>query len=206
MTKAPFVAPIVALLFSGPVLALQGQVVESGTGRPLPGVFVFVWWMGDMSIAVQPATRCYKADILTTDSEGRFRVPEMSGNINPLITDRRRNLRFYKPGYREMERAVASERVEMGKRDPQKRAQSFVEVFEEALPSYCDFDDKKLLPLFKAMDPELSALAETRQEKEKSLGIKYAIEQIELGEDAARRNLDERTAALRAKGRSLITF
>jgi len=201
MTKTTFVGLIMALV-AGPALALQGQVVESGTGRPLPGVFVFVWWMGDMSIAVQPATRCYKADILTTDSEGRFQVPEMSGNINPLITDRRRNLRFYKPGYREMVRAAASDRVVMGKRDPQKRAQSFVEVFEETLPSYCDFADKKLLSVLKAMDPEVTALAETQREKERSLGTKYAIERIELGEEAARRNLDERFAALRAKGRS----
>jgi hypothetical protein len=181
------------LLFCAtPSCALDGQVVEKTTGKPMPGVFVIARWKGDASVGVQPATTCYRAKVLMTDADGKFEVPEWSGSLNPFRLDGRRYLAFYTPGYREASRTIPRENlVTMEKRRQEDREQSIADIYDLDVGMDCGLRDEKQLAILKAKYAELSVLAVTRQEKEKAFGTKYAIDVIEQGETVARRNLDD---------------
>lgn len=191
--SAAVAAAALAALASSAVTASEGRVIEAGTGTALAGVFVIARWEGNASIAVQPRHTCYDADVVMTDSSGRYKVRDYSGNVNPLISERRRWVTFYKPGYREVHRNSPKEDiVTMARRDEQSREQSFVQVSETNVPDDCGIARRKILSLLKAMYAELTSLAVTREEKERAEGTRYAIETIELGPEVADRNLDQR--------------
>jgi hypothetical protein len=184
---------VLALLFPSTVVALDGQVINRPTAAPLQGVFVIARWVGNASFVVQPATRCYRADITVTDDKGRYHVAESSGNLNPLLNGRRRVLSFYKPGFREVERKLPGEDlVVLDRRDKSDPEKAFVEVAEIDVVADCGLAERRRLDLLKAQVGEMASLATTGRQKEIVHGTQYSIDLIQRGEESARRNLDER--------------
>ena len=91
-------------IVSGP--ALDGRVVDSETGAPIPGALVIAEWSGDIGGPVQSSEVCFHLEVATTDSDGRYHIP--AWNRRP-VTDSEggffglRNVelsrRTYKQGY-----------------------------------------------------------------------------------------------------------
>lgn len=76
-------------------------VVDTASGRPIEGVYVIATWAGATFQGVQSGHTCFKVEVTKTDAAGVFHLPTWSGNVNPLVFDRRRFFFFYKRGYRE---------------------------------------------------------------------------------------------------------
>ena len=61
------------LMLSGS--AMDGRVVDSETGAPIPGALVIVEWKGDIGGPVQSSQVCFHLEVVRTDEEGRYHVP-----------------------------------------------------------------------------------------------------------------------------------
>jgi hypothetical protein len=61
------------LMLSGS--AMEGRVVDSETGAPIPGALVIVEWKGDIGGPVQSSQVCFHLEVVRTDEEGRYHVP-----------------------------------------------------------------------------------------------------------------------------------
>ena len=55
--------------------AMDGRVVDSETGAPIPGALVIVEWKGDIGGPVQSSQVCFHLEVVRTDEEGRYHVP-----------------------------------------------------------------------------------------------------------------------------------
>ena len=55
--------------------AIDGRVVDSETGAPIPGALVIVEWTGDIGGPVQSSQVCFHLEVVSTDQEGRYHVP-----------------------------------------------------------------------------------------------------------------------------------
>lgn len=78
-------------------LPTEGQVIEEGTSKPLPGVIVVAHWLGTVSgFGGHGGTVCRHVETATTDDQGRYRLPRWE--------DRGPNLIYsYRAGYERSE-------------------------------------------------------------------------------------------------------
>ena len=55
--------------------SMDGRVVDSETGAPIPGALVIAEWSGDIGGPVQSSEVCFHLEVATTDSDGRYHIP-----------------------------------------------------------------------------------------------------------------------------------
>ena len=198
MTKVKTVlagsAAILTLAFiAARCFALEGEVLEEGTNKPIAGAFVVAAWMGQAYNPVQSASVCYHAEIVTTNEKGRFRVSEFSGNLNPLIVQRDRLLDVYAPGYNVSPNSLFEAGKYFMTRRTGTKEEQFAQVKSASTYDCIDSLDRRLLPMYRASYQERASLAVTDKQKRTVIsGTLWAIERIELGEAAAGKNLDLR--------------
>ena len=104
---------VAALLVFGLTLsscAMEGQVLEEGTNKPLAGAIVIATWHGSTLNPVHSTSTCFHLETATTDKNGKFKMPSFSGNFDPFIVDRNRYLDVYKAGYQQSANPAPSER------------------------------------------------------------------------------------------------
>jgi hypothetical protein len=175
--------------------AQEGRITEAGTGRPVAGAFVFAEWTGQAPNPVDAATICLHAEITTTDEEGRFKLSAWSGNFDPLITDRRRVLGVYKPGYQVAKESRRDELQFVMEPSAGTQAERFARAARPYAAFGCGLSDKDLLPFLKAQVSELGPLAHSKDEQRRLSSKLFLVEKIELGEaEAMRRSADRRRA------------
>ena len=84
-------------LSGGPV---EGQVLEEGTGKPIPGAIVLLRWEGTWSMLVDSQSDCYHAEAAITDAQGRYHVPKWhEWPKGPVFTPGPMSILTYKKGY-----------------------------------------------------------------------------------------------------------
>lgn len=71
---------------------IEGQVLELGTGKPLPEAIVVGRWQESRSMLVDSQTVCVHVETAVTDAQGRFALPAWQGRTSALID-------VFKPGY-----------------------------------------------------------------------------------------------------------
>jgi hypothetical protein len=76
------------------------EVIDAATKSPIADVYIVTRWEAAAFQGVQSQHRCFKVDVTRTDANGKFSSPAFSGNVDPLLHDRKRSLWFYKRGYR----------------------------------------------------------------------------------------------------------
>ncbi len=163
--------------------ATQGTVVDD-KGQPIEGAFVLATWYGEVALGVQPATSCYHVSATRSDRTGRFSVPEWSGNLNLLVTNRRRGLRVFVPGYELSPRSDLANQNLVFVPLSGSRTERFKKIDVWTTGANCG-DDKARLPFMKAVYAELLKLAETPVERQRCASLLYAIEDIEFGREVA---------------------
>ncbi len=179
------------------VEAAQGTVIVGSTGKPMAGVHVVAAWDGSITMPVQPSTRCYHAEATVTDERGRFSLSSFSGNWNPLMWDRTRNVWALAPGYVTSEKSNYSALELVLVPGSGERSTQF-----KALPSVgllgCGVDGRRFLPFLKALKVEADRLAGSPQELSFASEVSFEIDVIERGKDAAheRANMRMRREAL----------
>lgn len=104
------VAALLAFGLTLPSCAMEGQVLEEGTNKPLAGVIVIATWHGSKLNPVHSISTCFHLETATTDKNGKFKMPSFSGNFDPFIVDRNRYLDVYKAGYQQSANPAPSER------------------------------------------------------------------------------------------------
>jgi len=178
-----------------PAIAQEGRVIEAGTGKPVSGVFVVAEWLGQAPNPVDAATTCLRAEVTTSDEEGRFKISSWSGSINPLITDRRRSLGVYKPGYQLAKESRREELFFVIEPSAVTRAERFARSSGSFFHSGCGLSENDMLPLRKAQIAELTALADSKQEHERLSNLLFMVEKTELGEAEAMKRHSQRKRA-----------
>jgi hypothetical protein len=183
------IACLTSALFPFAAAALDGRVIDKATGQALSDVFVIARWEGETANPVHSKSVCYHAEITTTTTDGKFRIPELSGNLDPFIVHRYRSISYYKPGYR----VTTSDDEPLQIMERRKDPQSFEDVARFSKPPYgCGGDSKTFLPILKASISELEPLARTTEDRRLMRDRLYNAESIELGEEVARKNLNRR--------------
>ena len=71
---------------------VQGQVLERGSRKPIPGAIVVGTWQESVSAIGHGQTSCVHVETATTDAQGRYQLPTWKGHEPTFISS-------YKPGY-----------------------------------------------------------------------------------------------------------
>jgi hypothetical protein len=172
--------------------ALEGKVVEAASRKPVPGVFVIAGWEGQLALgAVQPHTKCIHSALVLTDEQGRFRLSAFPANMNPLIINRQFTIGIYKPGFREVSRSEDAKIFVVAARKSQT-ADEFGDIHGTYIPFGCGGNDRKLIPLLKALARELEPIAKTPKQREQVGSILFTLDAIESGDEVAFKNLRKR--------------
>lgn len=186
-------------------VAIEGKVLEEGTGKPVSGAIVVARWSGTAFSFVESPTVCVHVLTTMTDAEGRYRFPAwrkeppLRGvrDVHPIVI-------AYKPGY-ETYTPLGHARSEEYKKNI-RYLKPFTGTGEERLAYLSRMavscSDKKeieidLLPLYKALYEEAENLAVTK--KEDKLKVLYRlrdVERLELGSDKAWENFRQREREL----------
>ncbi|MEP7208123.1 MAG: hypothetical protein ABI920_14380, partial [Casimicrobiaceae bacterium] len=91
----------VLMLVATATAALEGQVIDGSTGKPLQGVYVIGAWQVTTFMPVHAVSACAKLDLTRTDRDGRFVLPNHSGRLLPrLFGTEDLNVYYFLPGYR----------------------------------------------------------------------------------------------------------
>jgi hypothetical protein len=187
-------APLTACALSGK--AIEGQVLEEGTNKPIPDAIVVARWQGTYSAIAETRTVCYHVETATTDAAGRFRTPAWSARTKgPFFSPETVIITAYKPGY-EAYLPSGYGRTEAYRKNI-RYLKPYTGTREERLAYLSRIavscSDKKeieinLLPLYKALYEEAKGLAVTRDDKLKVLYRLRDVERLELGSDKAWEN------------------
>lgn len=72
---------------------IQGQVLEVGTNKPIPGAIVVFTWQESISAVADTQDVCSHVEVAVTDPQGHYQLPTWKG-YEPTF-----NFDAYKPGY-----------------------------------------------------------------------------------------------------------
>lgn len=160
--------------------AKTGQVVDKATGQPIPNAFVYATWWGRSENVVQGQSRCYSVAITQADGDGRFDLPESAPDSAPLfLTQRERHLTAFAPGFEEYPiRRGQTGKLEMRRFEGQTMIR-LRNIFG-LLPYACvtDKGEKKLVPLFEAIEKEAMEIAKTDREIQYAKQMRSGLERL----------------------------
>ena len=194
---------LMALLFHG----LGASTVVDESGKPLAGVHVVAEYWGETIYFYGSHRTCFRLEVMMTAADGRFDVPFISGNFNPIYFDRSRYIRYFKAGYEVVPNQIESAdpvKMQPFSGDAKQRfgrgsgllAYGDYSVYNPQLA--CPDVQKKFYPLLLAIHAEAKQIAKTYEDRLRVLDYEY---QIEIGngteEKVASKNYTEGKLRLR---------
>ena len=167
----------------------QGQVVDLGTHKPIPGAIVTWRWQETVSMIADSQTTCSHIESAVTDSQGRYQLPTWKG-YEPTFID------AYKPGYVESIEYISTQQkinryvylLEPFRGTTKER----VEYLRNQTGKECGSRDDyapKLIPLYRALYEEARSIAVIPEDKHSVGGIHYSLDTLELGYEEATKEL-----------------
>lgn len=182
--------PLAACALSGE--AIEGRVLEEGTNKPIPGAIVVVRWQGRVSSFVDSHGVCYRVESATTDEQGRYQTKPWRQPREYMVSFDHIDIDAYKPGYgrpNKLSRVQEVRYLAPFKGTREERFKS-VRIAGVDCPGAGE-SQKNLLPLYRTIYEQLTALAVTKEEKFTANAYQHSIEIIELGDEkATQRNLE----------------
>lgn len=160
-----------------------GQVIDEETGKPLEGVFAMASWTSSGPGIAVSSTVCYAFSVTKTDNQGRFSIPSMSWNFNPLLWGRNRAMEFYLAGYETSPNDKPDSDVRKMRRfkgTVEKRLKDLTSVLYRE-PCVPDGERKaKLAPLYRAQFEEARDIATNAGEEKlvESLRLRYVSAEV----------------------------
>lgn len=186
------VIPLTACALSGE--AIEGQVLEEGTNKPIPGAIVVVRWQGRVSSFVDSHGVCYHVESATTDEQGKYQTKPWRKPREYGVSFDHIDIDAYKPGYGHPSRLSKAMEIEHLAPLRGTREETFksIRIAGVKCPGAGE-SQKNLIPLYKTIYEQLATLALTKDEKFYANSYLNAIEEIELPEEeATRRDLERR--------------
>ncbi len=177
--------------------AVDGQVLESGTGKPIPGAVVVATWSGIVGSLAHSQGVCFHVESTASDERGGYHIPAWEKRTR-FARAKHQTVAIiaFKPGYSFISRSA----------DNTVRLEGFTGTREERLNKIrsagvmcgsADESQKNLLLLYRALYEEARDLVVTKRDKQIVNELLYKIDLIELPYDEVLRRVDERNDALR---------
>ncbi len=191
-------AVIVATGVTWRLQAVDGQVVDAATGKPLEGVFVLGQWNGYITMPAQGRSTCYHLAVTRSDTQGKFLMSSWSGNFHPLLGDRVLTLYYYKPGYATQWSAEEYSQPMALTRDMRLGKERMDEIGKMLVAADCGPRDRKLDrvgSLYRAAAEEAKNVAVTREERTQANRFLGPVEALQFGDWEAARRQSERERA-----------
>lgn len=171
---------------------IQGQVLDLGTNKPIPGAIVIAMWQETLSAAPIPAdsrTVCSHVETAITDEQGHYQLPTWNGYEPSVYSS-------YKPGYiRSNEYYRLQQKVDqyVDLLEPFKGISKERIKYLDRLDSMrsCS-ENTKLIPLYRAIYEEAKSIAVTQEDKKIVEELLFGVESLELGSSEALRKMTER--------------
>lgn len=164
-----------------------GQVIDSGNGRPLQGVYVMAMWHASAFNPVDSRTVCYNFAITQTDKDGQYSLPVFSWRgLWPLFSDRQRYKDFYLAGYENFsddDFTGAVIKMRRTKDIVEKRLNDLITRQSYATCMSESDEKEQLLPVYKAKYEEGRSIAATPEEKKLVETLRGIQLSTELGHD-----------------------
>ena len=188
---APVFLPLTACALSGK--AIEGQVLEEGTNKPIDGAIVTARWSGNnWSGLVHSQTTCYHVETTVSDEQGRFHIKHWSDPQREksfFVNERSVIVFAYKPGY--VNALPVGDTVYL-KPFTGGRGERFAYLVR-TYGSGCgatDGSEKNSILLLRAQYQEAQGLVQTPEEKRMLEFLLYGLETTEIGfEEAQKRHL-----------------
>ncbi len=188
----------VGLVVSAVTSGFTGHVIDGATGKPAAGIYVIGRWEGGGGL-VGGASGCWIA-VTRSDANGEFTLRRGTGLYSRLFAPRYRPaVYFYKAGYMarfpipEDQRApLVIEAVQMEVMDRLahlRQIQTWVDCGIEEIQNNAAL----LIPMYKAMIVEASAIAGTHGERQAAATLEYWLDVAQDGVDVARQKSAART-------------
>lgn len=193
--------PLTACALSGK--ALEGQVLEESTKKPIPDAIVVAHWIGTAFSFVESPTVCVHVMVTTTDAEGKYHFPfwhkesPITGvrDVHEVITAYKSGYEAYlPPGYGRTEEYRKNIRYLKPFTSGREERLRYLERVEQST-RVCrspEAGEKNLLPFYQALYEEAKSLAETKKDLKVVDGFLAGIEIIELGYKEGMRRAIER--------------
>ena len=163
--------------------AIDGEVLDQSTKKPVAGAIVVVTWIGDVSKLVDSGSTCYHVETARTDANGKYHIPGWwSSSVNFSISVRPPSADVYKPGYTRprIDSTLRSILIApfVGAKD-----EYFDSLSAIAGSNSCSgggTSRRKLSLLYDAMTEE-NSIAETPSQKQKIDFIRYQAKDVLVG-------------------------
>ncbi len=161
------------------------RTIVDESGKPLAGVHVVATYWGEGMYLAGTRVSCFRVEALVTGAEGSFDFPFFSGNFNPMVPKRTRDIGYFKAGYElvpnqkdfadpvKMRPFSWDEKQRFG-RGSGLLAYGDYSVYNDR--SGCPDLKKKLYPLLLAIHAEAKQIAKTYEERHRVLDYEYLIE------------------------------
>jgi len=173
-----------------------GQVIDGATGKPLAGVHVVARWDGQGFAGVVSKHTCFKVEAAQTDEKGRFSLSPFSWNFNPLLSDRRRTLIFYKRGFKAPElTAEPNDSLVTMTTDERTGVERLKYIGGAAGGANCgtlEQQRRALLPIYQAVYEESKGIAADPEDLRWVNSALYSLELLTVGDEAASQNFSNR--------------
>lgn len=182
-------------LSGGPV---EGIAVDS-SGKPIADAMVVVKWIASMAGAHGPWYPCYHVELVTTDAQGRFRIPRWSvsprtqrlpdgiGFLNTVTLDKPIQTYAFAPGQFGAEQNWRSHETLRIEIKPFKGSNSDYLMELGSLDRFvsCAGNQKVMLPLLETMYRDAQSRATSKDDKVRLEGLLISLETAKYGQAAA---------------------
>jgi hypothetical protein len=165
--------------------AIDGVVVDTSTGKPLPGAFVIAQWTRKGSDGYGSRSSCPHLEVVQADAQGRYRIPEVPVDVT---LGSERWVFGYLQGYaNDLPASDDEKRVAMKafKGTGGERRESFRTYSSlRDCSRWNDFEGsmaliRKLRPLFNALDEESKVLRLTNTERNQPGRFARSLQELE---------------------------
>lgn len=175
------------------------RTVVDENGKPFAGVHVVAeWWATGPGIYFNPS-RCVRLEAMVTGADGKFDFPFFSGNFNPFIPERQRNIKFFKAGYELVPKQIErSDPVKLRpfSGDPKQRFENDYYIYS----MQCEEYRTKLYPLVQEIYAEAKTLAVTYKHKNGLIMVyERGVNFVQVGEEQARKIAVEKLERLESE-------
>lgn len=172
---------------------VEGNVVEQGTNKPIPGVIIVARWRETPFSIGHSNTICVHVESAVTDEAGHYRLRGYKGRTPSLLDG-------YKIGYETPTSHSGAPSINdlVLKPFTGTRGERLEYLSRAAVScSHVRKIEIKLLPLYRALYEEASSIAVTKEEKTKALHHLKDIEKLEIGSTQAWENFHRREKELK---------
>jgi hypothetical protein len=190
-----FAMTAAALIQTSRAFAEIGIVVERESRKPIPDAIVVATWNGDRRFFAQARSACYKVEVARTDNRGKFSVSSFSGNLNPLLMDRSRDVVVLAPGYR-MSSTNDLDSLDVSM-EPQTGSNSErIKALPGTRATGCEGAGTNLLPYLELLHQQILSMATTKEERLLASEVRLSIEMFTLGPQQATDRYGQRRAEI----------